>query len=100
MPHIAFRACVLDFADMARRFYLSSIDKDDGTVIWFTLVLEGASQFFVERCRDSRLPFMRDQITRIEGDDLGRVQLDGVSLDKLVKNRLREIREYSGLTPN
>lgn len=85
---------------MAKRFYLNSVNKEDGTVIWFTLVMEDPANFFVERCRDSKLPFIPDKITRIEAGEFDDYHQDDVSLGRLVKERLREIRDYQGMTPS
>src|SRR6185369_2082003 len=88
-PHI-YTIPILYDGLVADRFHLGSISEDSGT-IWFTLVVDSPSNFFVERYNDSTQPFIRDRLKTIKPSEFGKHQINGVSLNKIVGSKLVEI---------
>jgi hypothetical protein len=77
---------------MAQRFHLDLVNTTDGT-IWFTLVVDDPVGYFVEEYNDSPNVFIKGRTKLITPCDLAKHEVNGVSLIKLVENKLQEIVE-------
>jgi len=61
-------------------------------MVWFTLVFEYGSEFFVERYDDSHLQIKEKRLQIIPSVDFKKHQLNGVSLRQLVDEKFKEIQ--------
>ncbi|HEU6448482.1 MAG TPA: hypothetical protein VFV23_08600 [Verrucomicrobiae bacterium] len=76
---------------MQKRHHLDEINKPDG-IIWFTLVFEDYTNFFVESYNDSNKPFIAERLKNISVRDFDKYEVNGVPLKKLVAAKLEEIQ--------
>jgi hypothetical protein len=53
--------------------------------------------YYVERYDDSLHPFIKDRFVRIEPEDFGKYQINGISLTKFIGEKFSEM--YSGNSP-
>jgi len=79
---------------MAKRYHLDSIQTPSGT-IWYTLVFESPSNYFVEQYNDTTLPFVKDRVRKIPQSEIPRCSVNSVPLNKLVEIKMKEIVEAS-----
>jgi hypothetical protein len=79
---------------MVKKLYLDSTVKPEGTV-WFTLVFENPTKFFVEELHDSNLPFVKHRVETISAADLDERTINGVSMKKVVVAKLNEVYGFS-----
>lgn len=79
---------------MVKKLHLDSVIQPDGTV-WFTLVFENPTKFFVEELHDSNLPFIKHKIRTISAADLEEHAINGVCMSKLVKSKLKEVYGFN-----
>lgn len=70
--------------------HLGSVNSESGTV-WFTLVIEDSFDYYVERYNDSQYPFVKERFKRIEPEEFGKHQINGVSLTRLIGEKMKEI---------
>ena len=77
---------------MGTRFHLDSVSTKDGT-LWFTLVIENPTNYFVELYNDSSQPFLTERTKIIKPIDFKNHQVNGVPLVKLVENTLKGMVE-------
>jgi hypothetical protein len=77
---------------MAERFHLDSVTTAEGTT-WFTLVIEGSANYFVEQYNDAKVPFVKRQTIRILRSEFSKHRVNGVSLVMLVENKLGDLAE-------
>jgi len=74
------------------RFYLDSMDRPDGT-LWFTLVYENSTTFFVEQYNDSAFSFMTGRSKNIKPAEFPHYTVNGVPLVTLVDTKLKQISD-------
>lgn len=74
---------------MAERIHLGTIDRSDGT-IWYTLIVESPTRFHVEQYNDSIQVFLKERLTTIPTNELGRHVIGGISLATLVADKFKE----------
>ena len=75
---------------MAHRYPLAEVNKPDGT-LWFTLVFEDYANLFVERYNDSNRALVTARIQNIPVKKFDRYKINGMSLKRLVAEKLEEI---------
>lgn len=75
---------------MAKRHHLKSVETADGT-IWLTLVCEDPLNFFIEQYNDAKISFLKERLKIIRSNELGRHEINGVPLVKLVERELKQI---------
>jgi hypothetical protein len=83
---------------MATRVHLGSVEKLDGTV-WFTLVIDNLSTFYVEQYNDSRQPLIRERIKTINPAEFNHYEVNGTPLSTLVETKMKEIFEAAKVVP-
>jgi hypothetical protein len=83
---------------MSKKIHLDSMNKPEGTV-WFTLVFENEKQFYVEKCYDTNLAFIKNRLEKIDPTEFGKHSINGVSLAKLVETKLSELPEIKKSGP-
>lgn len=79
---------------MEKRFYLDSDHRPEGT-IWYTLVFENPTTYFVERFNDSVLSFLTGRVKKIRPSEFNGQTVNGVRLAELVETKLKEIDNAS-----
>jgi len=75
---------------MNKRIHLGSTTTPNGNV-WFTLVFEYGSEFFVERYDDSDLNIKEKRLQIIPSNEFKKHLLNGVPLRQLVDEKFKEI---------
>jgi hypothetical protein len=73
-----------------KRIHLGSTATAEG-IIWFTLVFEYGSEFFVERYNDSHLDVKEKRLQIIPSNEFKKHLVNGVSLRQLVDEKFKEI---------
>ena len=63
--------------------------------MWYTLVFEGSTDFFVEQFNDSVLSFLTGRVKKIRPAEFNGHVVNGVLLADLVEAKLREIDNAS-----
>jgi len=79
---------------MAPRHHLDSIQTPAG-IIWYTLIFESPSNYFVEQCVDTNLPLLKDRVRKIQPSEFPKCSVNGIPLNKLVEIKMKEIVEAS-----
>jgi len=77
---------------VVERFHLDSVKDREGT-IWFTLVMEDPTNYFVEQYNDSQFGTAQQRTMCISRDKLKNHNVNGIPLITLVENKLAEIAE-------
>lgn len=84
---------------MPHRYHLDSTEGNEGT-IWFTLVFDNSTQFFVEKYNDSSRVFVKERFKKIYPDEFGGYQINSIPLGKLVASKLKEIHSSPKKPPD